>query len=150
MRSKEKSSKERLSILINAANVTNFLFLSLYFTLNRGCQQFTQSGTSPTFNEQYSTNLSMRLSSHICDNLLEEGWTPTENGFCCLPRLLPCPFFAPTSAFQQCSHWLFPPLISHWILLSITLIGLRSNYCCCCCHCCSPVKWKTQYSWVSL
>ena len=65
MRSKEKSSRERLSILINAANVTNFLFLSLYFTLNRGCQQFTQSRTSPTFNGQYSTNISMPLSSHF-------------------------------------------------------------------------------------
>ena len=125
MRSKEKSSKERLSILINAANVTNFLFLSLYFTLNRGCQQFTLSGTSPTFNEEYSTNLSMLLPSHICDNLLKEGWTPIQAFVAflgwCLPRLLPCPFFAPTSAFQQCSHWLFPPLISHWILLSTIL-----------------------------
>ena len=47
-----------------------------------------------------------------------------------------CPFFASTSAFQRCSHWLFPPLISHKILSSADLIRQRTYCCCCICCCC--------------
>ena len=179
------SSKERLSISVEILAGRNFFLLFYHFKFHR--THTLPRSPNYSGNLSISRHIILFLTSLIVQNLvwdiLQVGQALIRSaiGQSVARSLLACPFlahcypflaqccpffahcfpfsfFASTSAFQRCTHWLFSPLKFLTKFFSAPTLSARGGiiiivvllfcYCCCCC-CCVPSDKSNSQLWVS-